>query len=237
MWRVCVQGVCGGYVWRVCVEGVCGECVYVEKVCMYVCMQVCEFKRGWVGVGRGYAKQSKLPPRHAVWKTPFTENPGRRINLISVKTVSKHVTHSSNPLDSSCLILWQYSRQYQLHRMITLSSTPSSLPTSSPSSTLTVTTLPFPAITTTSLHSHHHPSLNSQPSPPSLRSHHHPPFPAITTTSLPSHHHPSFPAITTLPSQPSPPSLCTHHYPLLPSSLLPPHHLPLSQSTSLTGCL
>ena len=189
---------------------------------MYVCMQVCEFKRGWVGVGRGYAKQSKLPPRHAVWKTPFTENPGRRINLISVKTVSKHVTHSSNPLDSSCLILWQYSRQYQLHRMITLSSTPSSLPTSSPSSTLTVTTLPFPAITTTSLHSHHHhlpsqPSppflefaaittLPSQPSPPSLPSHHHhlssqpsPPF-------LPSHHHPSFPAITTLPLHPSLPT-------------------------------
>ena len=62
VWRVCVQGVCGGCVWRVCVQGVCGECVYVEKVCMYVCMQVCEFKRGWVGVGWGYAKQSKLPP-------------------------------------------------------------------------------------------------------------------------------------------------------------------------------
>ena len=145
----------------------------------------------------GICQTKQIATRHAVWKTPFTENPGRRINLISVKTVSKHVTHSSNPLDSSCLILWQYSRQYQLHRMITLSSTPSSLPTSSPSSALTVTTLPFPAITTTSLPSHHHP-----------------PFPAITTTSLRTHHYPLSPSS------------------LLPSSLLPPHHLPLSVNFS-----
>ena len=106
-------------------------------VCRYVNLKV-------VGVGWRYAKQSKLPPiiTTCLDVTPFTENPGRRINLISVDTVCKHVTHSSSQLDSSCLIPWQYSRQYQLAPWSPFPHLPL------PSHTLTVNHPPFPAITT-----------------------------------------------------------------------------------------
>ena len=60
VWRVYVEGVCGGCVCRVCVEGVCGGCVCrvcVESVCMwrrYVCMYVCRYvNSNVVGLGWG----------------------------------------------------------------------------------------------------------------------------------------------------------------------------------------